>query len=107
MHNYGIIQRSKTFEFAPLFDNATLEKPYLPINLYSLNQVVMDREQLFMRLIKGYSQHTSEPVNKIIQLYEEKRKEIFNLIDMWINNDNKNLLKNNMDSAYLMFKKYV
>lgn len=104
MNNYGVIYTENSYSFAPLFDNSTLAKPYLPENLYSLNKVLIDREKILRILVENYSVYVVDLIRKIAKIYEEKKELIFEMIDMWIDNHNKALIKKNIESAYLLFK---
>ena len=106
MTNYGLIYSDNTYSFAPLFDNSTLAKPYLPEKLYSLNKVLIDREELLARLVSNYSTYVIDLIHTITNLYEENESKIFEMIDMWIDNHNKELIKRNVVTAYELFKKY-
>ena len=104
MNNYGVIYTEDSYLFAPLFDNSTLAKPYLPENLYSLNKVIIDREKILRVLVDNYSIYVVDLIRKITKIYAEKKELIFEMIDMWIDNHNKALIKKNIESAYLLFK---
>lgn len=104
MTNYGVIYNGNTYSFAPLFDNSTLAKPYLPDKLYSLNKVLIDREELLTRLVSNYSEYVIDLIHTITNLYDENKSKIFEMIDMWIDNHNKELIKRNIETAYKLFK---
>lgn len=61
MNNYGLLynRRSKVYSFAPLFDNATLIKPYSAPEQCLVNGVVCKRSDVLKYLLwdKGYMMH--------------------------------------------------
>lgn len=104
MNNYGVIYKNNGYYFAPLFDNSTLARPHLPDKLYSLNKALIDREELLARLVSNYSEYVIDLIHTITNLYDENRSTIFKMIDMWIDNHNKELIKRNIETAYKLFK---
>lgn len=63
--NYGIVinQYSQTAKLAPLFDNATLNKPYMNADQVGLNHVILDRNKLIRVLYNIWNNEILDILN--------------------------------------------
>ncbi len=97
LHNYGILIRgeSEAFRLAPLFDNATLAKPYLPDNIYALNGAAADRTKLLNMLLREYADYTVPIAEEILAVYREMGGRMEEVSGLWIGNHNLPLLQRN------------
>ncbi len=109
MENYGIItdQTWKEYSMAPLFDCATLAKPYLPDNIYVINELAADRETLFRILATRYHRYIIPMADKINQRIPMVFPKITELAGVWIENENSERLIANIRHYFEMAKKYL
>lgn len=107
--NYGILidQTWKEYSMAPLFDCATMVKPYLPDNIYVINELAADRETLFRILVTRYHQYIIPTVEKINQRIPMVFPKIMELAEDWIENENSDRLIANIRHYFEMVKKYL
>ena len=96
MNNYGIIVSEDDFLFAPLFDSATLAKPYLPGNIYVLNNAAADRVTLLKVLTERYSEIAIPIIKDYLSVIDNIMTEIIKLAEDWIENENLELFLNNL-----------
>lgn len=95
--NYGIIQdASGGYRLAPLFDNANLTKPYMPENIFSLNFVALDRQQLLQTLLQDHAEEILPLIREQLALYETCSGVFESVAKLWIENYNRDLLCRNM-----------
>ena len=95
--NYGIIlDTSGIYRLAPLFDNANLTKPYMPDNIFSLNFVALDRQQLLQTLLQDHAEEILPLIQEQLVLYETNGGAFESLAKLWIENYNRDLLCRNM-----------
>lgn len=95
--NYGIIlDASGGYRLAPLFDNANLTKPYMPDNIFSLNFVALDRQQLLQTLLHDHAEEILPLIREQLALYEAHGDTFESLAKLWIENYNRDLLCRNM-----------
>lgn len=99
LHNYGVLIRGdkEAFRLAPLFDNATLTKPYLPENIYTLNGAAADRARLLKILIRDYGAYTIPAAEHIRKVWREKGSRMDEISELWIDNFNLPLLRRNTE----------
>lgn len=76
--NYGIIinQLDKTARLSPLFDNATLTKPYMTIEQVGLNHVILFRK----KLIRTAYEILGSGIQKIAEFFIDNKEKILYLI---------------------------
>lgn len=109
MHNYGLLTRAggDSFRLAPLFDNATLSKPYLPENIYSLNGAAADKKRLLGVLLRDYGGYTVPAAERILAVRREKGLWMDRLSGSWIDNYNLALLREHMTWFTETFREIV
>lgn len=106
MENYGlIIKKEKNCHFAPLFDNATMVKPYFRKEIYALNSLIMDRETLFDILTSDYAKYTLPFIEKICRMIPDVRTNLSLLVEEWVANENGKLFLSSIDSFLEMAKR--
>ena len=84
------------FLLAPLFDSATLAKPYLPGNIYVLNNAAADRVTLLKVLTERYSEIAIPIIKDYLSVIDNIMTEIIKLAEDWIENENLELFLNNL-----------
>lgn len=78
MENYGLVCDNKTkwYSFAPLFDNATLAKPYTKPGECMVNGIICDRSQLIRSLMSYPDSHLQTLINAILDNKNELLRKV-------------------------------
>ena len=100
INNFGLVQKEDGFEFAPLFDSATVDMPNIPTDLVQINGFLINREILCTYLIDNYPNYLSDILNVDLDSVHEKleniSKKILNEHELeWFNSSVLNKVKNN------------
>lgn len=69
MDNYGVIMDSRYHSavLSPLFDNSTLNKPYMAQEQVAINHVIMDRKELLNAVMRIYGREAEETVKSFLK----------------------------------------
>lgn len=78
MENYGLVCNNKTkqYSFAPLFDNATLVKPYTKPGECMVNGIICNRSQLTRCLLSYPDSHLQTSINAILDNKNELLRKV-------------------------------
>lgn len=88
LDNFGILAYDDgSCALAPLFDNATLEKPYLPSNLYSLCGVVLDRALVAETVEAAYPAAVRMIRAGMLQALREHEAQIASAAAAWVGSE--------------------
>ena len=101
--NYGVIINPVfgTARLAPLYDNATLYKPYMNINQMGLNHMILDRKEAFFTIYDLYP----EEVQKMLAGFLAKKENVFGVIknNIYISDDTKKCLVKTIEKGFGIF----
>lgn len=78
MENYGLVCNNKTkrYSFAPLFDNATLVKPYTQPGECMVNGIICDRSQLIRILLSCQNYHLRTKIDGLLDYKNELLRKV-------------------------------
>lgn len=104
--NYGLLidYDGRCAKLAPLFDNATITKPYIDLYQNSFNQLLLDREKLALVSDDVLGRNFRIALSLIL----DNKSKIFATINTYksdLEEDNYNLLKSRVEEGMLIFEK--
>lgn len=106
--NYGLLVDNVNHraKMAPLFDNATITKPYIDLYQNSFNQLLLDREKLALVADDVLGSDFRIAVSMML----DNKSKIIETINRYKSNleeDNYDLLKNRVEEGMLIFEKLL
>lgn len=106
--NYGLLidYNGHCAKLAPLFDNATITKPYIDLYQNSFNQLLLDREKLALVADDVLGKNFRIAVSMML----DNKSKIIETINRYKSNleeDNYDLLKNRVEEGILIFEKLL
>lgn len=106
--NYGLLVDNDNHcaKLAPLFDNATISKPYIDLCQNSFNQLLLDREKLALVADDVLGKNFRIAVSMML----DNKSKIIETINRYKSNleeDNYDLLKNRVEEGMLIFEKLL
>lgn len=106
--NYGLLvdNVNRCAKMAPLFDNATITKPYIDLYQNSFNQLLLEREKLALVADDVLGKNFRIAVSMML----DNKSKIIETINRYKSNleeDNYDLLKNRVEEGMLIFEKLL
>lgn len=94
--NYGFIHNEMTniYSFSPLFDNATLRKPYTSNNVCMINNFMAERMSAFHALLKN--ENITQFAVDIVKIKHNLIYELVDICEKMLSNDQRDMLLANI-----------